>query len=409
MNLPLKIALRYIFSKHSFNFITVITAISLVGITVGVAALIVVMSIFNGFRELTESQIVGFDPHLRITPAEGGWLDNPQEITNKLDSIREIESYSSALSGRVVAMKGSNLQVFTLNAISEPHSDYYDGMRSSTGYGHFEFEGHTLPGLVIGAGLADRIRVLPGDTVRMMSPGMIESSIRTFRLRRGIEFLVTGIFMTNIKDYDIRYGFAGFDSGKRLFSPPDASISQIDIRTNDLDNIESIKRRVASLMPEGVRVESWRDLNRELYEVMQFERMASFAVLSLIIIIAVFNVLASLTMTVVEKHADIGVLKSLGATDRMINRIYIYEGALIGVISSVVGGMLGVGLCLGQINFKWFRVDTSKYIIDAIPVSLYAGDVALVMIFSLSLAILATIYPARRAASTRAIEAIREG
>jgi lipoprotein-releasing system permease protein len=405
MNLSLKIALRYIFARHSFNFISVITGISLLGITVGVAALIIVMSIFNGFRELTESQIVGFDPHLRIIPQGGPWIDNPMQISESLDSNISVTASSPVIRGRVVAMNQSNLQVFTLNAIDSSDVDFYQGVSRATIYGNFKTKG--LPGIIIGAGLADRLSVLPGDTLTLLAPGMIERLIRTFRFHTGKQFVVSGVFLTNLKDYDIRYGFADIRAGRRLFSAPDNSVSTIDIRTTDFKKINEIKNNIAGELPEAASVLSWRDLHRELYEVMQFERLASFAIISLIIIIAVFNVLASLTMTVVEKRSDIGVLKSLGASDKMISRIYLYEGGLIGLMSSLAGGIIGSAVCLGQIHYKWFRVDAAKYIIDSIPVSLHFQDVVIVMLFSFFLALTATIYPARRAAATRAIEAIR--
>jgi lipoprotein-releasing system permease protein len=266
-----------------------------------------------------------------------------------------------------------------------------------------------LPGIIIGSELSDKLKVLPRDTITLMSPSLIESTFLNLGQKPGIQAVITGIFSTHAKEYDQIYAYSSDVLGIKLFKAPPESAHSIDIRLKNFNDVEKVKSELEQFfIDKGVIIQSWYDLHRELYNILRFERYASFIILSLIIIIAIFNVLASLSMTVVEKNVDIATLKAIGGSNRLIQRIYMAEGFIIGLISTIVGALLGLGFCYGQIHFQWFKLDTSKFLIQAIPVSVYANDVIVVCIFSLLLSFLAAIYPARRAARTIIAKAIRE-
>jgi lipoprotein-releasing system permease protein len=222
-----------------------------------------------------------------------------------------------------------------------------------------------------------------------------------------IQVIVTGIFQTNAKDFDDIYSFTNEEIGRKLFHSPLNAASSIDIKLKNIDDVLIVKDEIKNIIPLDTQILSWYDLHKQLYDIMNFERTIAFIIMSLIIIIAVFNVLASLTMTVVEKKRDIGILKTLGATEKGIRNIFVLQGSMIGIISTFLGILLGVGFCLGQIQFGWFRLDSSNFLISAIPVSIKITDVVIITIFSLILSFLATIYPAKRAAKTLAIDSIR--
>lgn len=407
--LALRIAVRYIFTTRSFHFITVVSTISIIGIVVGVAAIICVTSIFNGFREFAEQQLIGFDPHIRITANEGAWLNNTDSLSNKIKNIKGIEALSSGLQGRIIALKNKSMNVITLNAVKEDEINTVSGISKMMIIGKFDISQiDGIPGIVIGSGLADRLKVLTGDTISLVSPKMIEYSVRSFSQPVQVRTKVTGIFQTNSKEYDEYYAFTSYNAGVGLFKPPPGSSLTIDIKLKSLSKLDKVKTELGEILSKDVTINTWYDLHKELYNIMQFERYVSFIILSLIIIIAAFNVLASLSMTVVEKRADIGALKAMGATSKFIQKIYMLEGLIIGIISTSIGTILGLGLCIAQLKFGLFSLDTSKFIIDAIPVSIYASDVILVCLLSLLLSISAAIYPAKRASSTVITEALRE-
>lgn len=408
MKITTRIALRYIFTLRSFQFITVITIISMIGIIVGVAALISVLSIFNGFAEFTESQMLEFDPHLRIKAEKGEWLENTDAYLEELNSIPHISAASAIIQRRVVAIKQNKMQVLNLQAVNVNRFEEVSGVADKIVIGSFDLSRkHGLPGIVIGGGISNTFRALPGDTISLLSPQIIEKSILSGRKRGGIDMVITGIFQTHQKDYDNLYCYASFQIAERLFKAPQNSANSIDIRLDDIDRTNETAKLLRKRFIDKAEILTWYDLHKELYNIMALERIAAFVVLSLIIVIAVFNILASLSMTVVEKKGDIALLKSLGATNKMVKELYIREGFIIGLISTIGGTALGLLLTYGQMEFGWFSLDSGKYLLDAIPVSLHALDVIVIFVFSLLLSTVATIYPAKRAARTDIAASLR--
>ncbi len=404
------IASKYILNFRSFHFISVISIISVIGIIIGVAALICVLSIFNGFREFTQNQLIGYDPHLRISEDKGGWLSPNKNLNKKLEEIPEISYYSSVIQSRIIAIKGSNIRVMELNAYDEK-SEFQSGFSKSIVIGKF-FTGtrKNLPSIVLGAGIADGLKVLPGDTITLMSFDMVETSIISMSQNNGIRVKVIGIFSTSNPEYDVIYGFVSKSTAKSLLNLNDDESTSIDIRLNSIENTNHIKEKLQSMLHnelQGYSIKSWYDFHKDLYNVMEFERLAVFIILSLIIIIAVFNLLASLVMTVVEKRKDIAVLKAIGANDKVIKNAYIRIGLIIGSISTSLGTIVGLLLCYGQINYSWFKLNGSQYLIAAIPVSVHFTDVLLVFVFTIVISYLSTIYPSRRATKTSIIEFLR--
>ncbi len=381
--------------------------ISFLGITVGVAALICVTSIFNGFRGVVESMLIGFDPHIRISAEKGAFLNNPDELLKNIKNMPEVTAASPVLQGRMIALQGNSPQVFTLNAMRQQDVNSVSGVASSIIIGNFNLGIGDYPAIVLGAGLADRLRALPSDTITLVSPRMIESAITSLSKPAGIKVIVSGIFQANAREYDNTFGYTSAQLGRELLKASEHSATSIDIRLNSIENVEAVQKSLKATLPKNVTIETWYDLHKELYDVMQLERLASFVVLSLVIIVAVFNVLASLSMTVFEKRADIAMLKSMGASNNFIQRIYLFEGISIGVLGTIAGVALGLALCFGQQRFGWFQLDTSKYILSALPLSVHAADVIAVIIITLILSFLATIFPSRRAAQTQIAAALR--
>ncbi|MBK9247342.1 MAG: ABC transporter permease [Ignavibacteria bacterium] len=404
MNLPLRFAFRYLkTSRKNVNFISIISAISLLGIAVGVASLICVMSIFNGFRDLLQSMLIGYDPHIRVTaPATRSNSSLLTLIRNQPD----VKAASDVVQGRVIVIKGGNSQVFMLNGVKSDEIDGVSGVKDAMSFGKFEIRMiDNFYHVVIGTGVADKLRAMPGDTLTLLSPSEIESAAVGFYRPKGLSAIVAGVFQSNAKEYDQFYLYGSQELGHKLFAPKKIFI---DIRLHDLQNVQSTAQNLTSILPTGVQVETWFDLHKELYGIMQFERLVSFSIISIIVLVAVFNILASLSMSVVQKQRDIALLKAIGARNRLIRNIFLAEGVIIGLIAVTAGVALGLGLCLGQQEFGWFGLDRSKYIISAIPVSVYSGDVIVVCVLALLLCFGATIYPAHRAATTLISRALRE-
>ncbi len=406
MQFPFFIARRYVFSKHSLNFITIITSISIIGIAIGVAALIIVMSVFNGFRQLQEKFLVGFDPHVRISAAQGTWIGNADSLLAQVKTLPGVHAASPIVAGKVVGVRSKSMQAFLLQGVDHANIGTVSGIENSVVTGVFALEERDgIARVILGIGLADKLRVFTGDTLALVAPPAIEQAIAQSSLPALTHAVVSGLFQTNVKEYDALQAYTSVETARRLFGAPVHGALYIDVRSSDIAQSEALQQEITTKF-SGLRAETWYDLHRDLYNVMRFERMAAFIVLTLIIFIAVFNVFASLTMTVAEKRAEIGVLKAMGASPGVITRIFFGESLIIGVVGTLLGVALGVGLSLGQAHYGWFSLDTSRYIVPALPISLQADDVIFVSAVALILAPLAGIYPARKAARVRAARAL---
>jgi len=281
MKFSLRIAIRYIFTKRSFHFITVISYISILGIAIGVAALISVMSIFNGFRDFTEKQLIGFDPHLRIYAKEGAWIENGDSLAKELEKIEEIKHCIPVLQGRTVAVKSGNMQVFTLTAVNQESLNSVSDIKQTTILGVFHLgniEG--TPTIALGVGLADRIKAMPGDTISLISPKIMESSIKSLRFAYPVKAIVSGLFQTNDKNFDNINGFSVREVGQRLFAPPANAAFSLDIKLHDIKHVNKVQEKLKFKFEENLEILTWFDLHKQLYEVIEFERLLAFLVMS---------------------------------------------------------------------------------------------------------------------------------
>ena len=408
MNIVSFIAGRYLFAKRNFQFITIIGILSLIGITIGVAALIIIISIFNGFQQFTKEQFIGFDPHIQIKSKDGKFIEHDANLMNNLLKINEIKEISPDFEFKAIVSHKQQLQSVSIMSVDTNNLEFYKGIGSSVILGNFKFKNISdIPGIVLGSGIANQLDVFPGDSVSIISEDEIEDFITGFRLSSGMNFYVAGIFSSNIKNYDMTLGFIGSREASVILNPEPNQFSSINIRLNDINHLDKVVSDISKILPADMKIITWIDLNPDLFNVMKFERMSTFAVLSIIILLAVFNILISLTMTVVEKQKDIGILKSLGLDSTSIYKIFFNQGFFLGLIGSFSGAAIGLIFCYLQINYKLLRVDTTKYLIDSIPVLINYWDVIFIMIFSLVLTSLSSIYPASRASNTNISEAIR--
>ncbi len=401
MKPEIKIALRYIFSKHQFNFITIINFLSLIGITIGVASLIIVLSIFNAFQSIAIEQIVGFDPHIIINSSKS----NSKELKSSIRENLNVKTIANVNEMRIVSLNENTARVVNFLTIDTNDKEYLDNIRSSMIMGTVSAIGiSNIPKILIGAALADALHVLVGDTINLTTAKDIETSIVGMSLPNFEQAVVGGIYKSNIKDYDYNYIFSLYDV---FVDDQPTNQSKLFIKVHNLDKIDKTVKQITAIYPK-LEIQTWKELNKEYYGVMKFEKMATTFVLGLILLVAIFNVFASLVMTVIEKKKDIAILRAMGATDNSIRKIYFFDGAIIGLIGSVAGGLLGLLLCYLQIEYKLFEIDGTKYILDAIPVEVHLLDVFMIVFFSLILSFLVTIYPSYRASKLSIVESLRE-
>ncbi|MCU7512656.1 MAG: ABC transporter permease [Ignavibacteria bacterium] len=409
MKYEIFIAKRYLRSKHKLNFITIISIVSVLGITLGVAALIVVLSVFNGFGSLVTSILVNFDPHIRITALSEEAYDRMPEAAQVLKTTGHIKSYSPFVSGKAIALKNQLTSIVDVKGMEYTKGADEDwGVRSKVEYGRFDLSpAGDKDGIIIGFNLANKIQSLVGDSLYLTSFNSISQSAASLSVPSVKKYVIRGIFESNNNDYDLYSVFVSLNSAQDLLGLGDR-FQGYEVRLDDIKNSMQVKQELQQKLDGRLfRINTWYDLHKDLYSMMQIERWAAFIIVSLIITVATFNVLGSLSMSVIEKTKDIGVLRSMGARDRSILRIFMFEGMLTGIVGTIAGSIIGVGIILLQMKLKFYPLDPNKYIIDALPVELRLWDFLAVAVMALLLSFLASLYPAKRAVKVPALEAIK--
>jgi lipoprotein-releasing system permease protein len=402
------IAKRYLVSKHKINFITIVSIISITGITIGVAALIVVLSVFNGFGSLVTSFLISFDPHIQIistNPEEGIKLN---EINSYLVNNQKVIGTTPFVSGKVLVTSSGLNQVVNLKGIDANSAKNVYDIQSHMIFGKYSLnDTEGTPKAIIGLRLADKLQSITGDTIVLISPAGIEKLITQYSLPLMQKFVISGIYSSNNNEYDAQYIFCSLEEAQNLFNYK-KRIQGIDIRLNSLYSASEVKEELNKhLNMNNFSISTWFDFHKELYTVMQIERWAAFIILSLIIAVACFNVLGSLSMSVVEKKRDVGVLRAMGISEKSILKIFIYEGLLIGLIGTILGSIIGYLVCFLQINYKIYPLDPLQYKIDALPVEIHLTDFFFISGIAMLLSLLASAYPAKKAAKVNIIEAIK--
>lgn len=402
------ISKRYLVSKHKINFITIISLISIAGITIGVAALIVVLSVFNGFGSLVTSFLVTFDPHARVEIISEEGYNKEDEITSALKTIPEVKNYAPYVSGKVLAYNQGLTQVINLKGIVEKSGDDIYGIKKDILFGSYHLTNETgTPTIILGLTLADRLQSTVGDTITIISPAGIENVITQLSQPKSQKFVVSGIYSSNNNEYDESYIFTNLETAQGLLGYHD-NVQGYDIKLDNINNSSDLKENLEQKLDNNMfSVNTWYDFHRELYTVMKLERFAAYIILCLIVAVATFNILGSLSMSVVEKKRDIGILRSMGANEKSILKIFMYEGLLIGAIGTIAGAVLGYFVCFLQLKYNIYPLDPTQYKIDSLPLQVRVTDFFFIAGASMLLSFFASLLPARRAAKVDPLEAIK--
>lgn len=401
------IALRYLLSKHKINFITIISIISILGITIGVAALIVVLSVFNGFSSLVKNILINFDPHIKIESTIPGGFTQSSQIENYLRLNKNIDSFSPYVNGKVVIYSNKVIRIVELNGITSDSTNRLSGLKDNIVLGQYDLSKKDFPKILIGLSLATSLRVSVGDTLTLVSPEGFENVLTLQSSPLSQQFIVSGIYSSHNKEIDAVKIYCDLNISQQLLGYG-KNIFGYEIRLKDINQTNSVKKELQKIIDKkSMDILTWFDLHKQLYSVMLIERWVAYTILSLIIAVATFSIFGSLFMTVLEKKREIGVLKSLGMSNNSILKIFLLEGFLIGIIGAIVGSIIGIGICYLQVKFKIYGLDPTVYIIDALPIELHSLDIILITLMAIILATLAGYFPAKKAAQMLPLELIK--
>jgi lipoprotein-releasing system permease protein len=393
-------AWRYFKAKKTTNAINVIAWISITAIVIGTAALILVLSVFNGFEDLVKSLYSSFYPDLKISPVSGKQITLTQEQLNKLRSVKGVRSVSLIAEEKALLQNGEYQSIIYLKGVDENYTSVTT-VADHIIKGSFNTGGTENPRLVLGAGIENAVGV---QTDRNLSPLIVYLPKKTeVNLSNPLQSIsadtinTAGTFVIQ-QDFDNKYAITNLGFVKQMLGMPADAFSAAEISIKQDADEKEVKQLMMNMLKANYRVETRYEQNKSLYSIMQVEKWVIYAVLSLILVVAAFNMVGALTMLVLEKKQDISVLHALGGSQTFIQRIFLSEGLLLATIGGGAGMLIALILALVQINFKIIPLQGGSFLIDYFPVKLSLPDFLLVGFTVLTIALLASWIPARKAA-----------
>ena len=411
-HLELAIAWRYMRSRRGSRLLSFISVIAIAGVIVGVGALIVIMAVMNGLQQDLRDKILVGSPDVRVVTWSRD-MTMPEWRTT-LDSIRNIPDVVAAapvvLTQALITQAGGPPEPAQVVGIPPEGPGVPDitTIRKHATLGDFRFASSDgqVRGMVVGHLLASRLNVFPGDRVSLVASAATNAVTGSI-IPRFETFEVTGIFDTGMFEYDDKYVYMALPAAQQLAGIGDA-VTGVEILTPEREDAPAVAARVDNLFGSfNVRVIDWKQQNASLFKALQLEKLAMSVILLLIVIVAAFNIVSTLTMVVTDKTREIGILRAMGMRARAIRTIFLVQGLVIGAVGTVIGATVGLVASFGLGTYKWIALEPEVYFIDHLPAATEPVDVALIIVASLAIAGLATLYPAIQASRLLPIEAIR--
>ncbi len=381
------IAFRYLVPLRKGGLLSVISWLSFIGICIGVATLIIVMSVMNGFHDELKKRIIGFNGHIYIKNIEP-YFENDKSLSE----IKEILFIDRNISIQALISSANKSNGIVIKSINDENIKFYEFVDNANS-------------IILGEELAFSLGVLPGDEIKVTSSSMISTPLG--QIPRSHKMAVSATFSSGMSEYDKNFAFTSLANVQKLLSLNN-EISTIEIHLKDINDVEKVKSDLLKIYNDDYLVKDWIDLNSSFWEVLATERELMFFVLSLIIIIAAFNIVTSLFILVQNKNREIAVLKTIGSSDSSILRIFLLVGTFIGFSGTIIGSILGI---LFTINIDTIRnllnstfnlnlFPSEFYYLDKMPTSIDLTQIILIIFFSLIISIIATVYPAYKASKT---------
>jgi lipoprotein-releasing system permease protein len=417
------VSLRYLRAKRKQVFVSVITFISIAGIFLGVAALIIVLAVMNGFETDLRNKILGINSHI-VLMEYNGHMKQYTHVTRDIENVPGVVAatpfiYSQAMvkSGKGasgVVLRGlqveSAFQVITLGKIKEGKMDFLQADKRPAE--RIDPDLMNLPGIIVGKELAKNLGIFLYHPISILSPtGTVTPMGMAPRMKR---FLVVGIFDSGFYEYDSTLTFLSLKDCQEFLNMGE-QVTGVEIRVNDIYRADVIAKAIERKLGFPYWARHWMEMNKNLFAALRLEKRVMFIILSLIVLVAAFNIITTLIMVVMEKNKDIAILKSMGATSRSIMNIFILQGVIIGAVGTLLGAAGGVTIALNLSRISVFVENMlgvkilpgDVYYLSELPSRVHYGDVSVIIVGSLVLCLLSTIYPSWRASKLDPAEALR--
>ena len=400
MNFSFYIARRYLFSKKSHNAINVISTISVCGVALATLALVCTLSVFNGFQDLVSTFFTAFDPELKVVPASGKVFDGQDSRVAELRGMPEIALVSESVEDNALVQYQGRQAMAVVKGVEDNFSELTPIDTILFGQGelllHDEVVDYAIPGVQLLASLGTGIRFL--DPLEIYAPkrgAKVNMANPAASFNTGNLFSSGLVFAVNQEKYDGSYIITSLQFARRLFQYT-TEVSALNLKLRPGADVDAVKEKIEKRLGDGFRVLDRYEQQADTFRIMEIEKLISYLFLTFILMIACFNVIGSLSMLIIDKRDDVATLRNLGADERQILRIFLFEGRMITFIGAVAGIVLGVALCVLQQEFGLISLGASgSFIVDAYPVSVHFWDVVLVFVTVIVVGFLSVWYPVR--------------
>ena len=401
MNFPFFIARRYLFSKKSTNVINVISGISVIGVAVATMALVVTLSVFNGFSDLVASLFTAFDPQIEVTPCEGKTVAADDSTLTAIRQLPEVEVSTECVEDMALVAFHGRQAVVTLKGVDDNFDQLTHIREILYGDGTFELHAADLSYGILGIGLAERL----GTGYRFNEPLTVYAPRREGQLAMGDpadgfisdELYSPGVLFSVMQaKYDRNYVIAPIAFARQLFDQQ-GMVSSLELRLKSGSNFDAVKRKIEEIAAGRFYVKDRYEQQDDTFRIMKIEKLMAYIFLTFILVVACFNIIGSLSMLIVDKRDDVVTLRNLGATEKQITQVFLFEGRLISLMGAVIGIAIGLLLCWMQQTFGIIALGSSagSFIVDSYPVSVHPTDVILVFFTVVVVGFLSVWYPVR--------------
>jgi lipoprotein-releasing system permease protein len=408
------IGLRYLKAKRKQAFISIITVISIIGVAVGVTAMIIVLSVFSGFEKTLKEKILGNQAHIFLYRANQEGMDHYEEVLKQVQEIKGVAAAAPFIFNQVMLSSESNVTGGVIKGIDPDRVGKVTELAHNVKAGRLQdLKGESdSPGIILGVELAKHLGVSLNDAIQVISPlGTITPMGMMPKMKR---FRVVGIFYSGMYEYDNTMAYVSIEGAQKFFGMG-ARVTGIEIKTNNIYKVKEIGKKIRQRLGFPFWTKDWMEMNRNLFSAMKLEKILMFIITVLIILVAAFNIISTLIMVVMEKYKDIAILKSMGAPSKGILKIFVIEGLVVGVVGTILGTILGLAVVLNLseiqglleklLGFKLLASDV--YYIDKLPSHVDPFIVGLIVITAILISLLATLYPSWRASRLDPAEALR--
>lgn len=393
MSVELFISLRYLITKRKEKFISLISIISVLGIAIGVMALIIVIAVMAGFDNDLREKIVGNSSHITVTGYKGIDEDAYGDILKKLKSNPHVQGISPYLQGQVLLKENSRFFAVGIKGIDPALEPQTTKINQYLTQGNLNSLADG--GIIVGRELAVFLDLKPGSEVTVYSP-----------LAKKLTLKVAGIFYSGMYDYDMNLVFMHLKTAQAILGY-DKQISAVAVKLNNLYLADKVRDELSAVLGFDYNLKTWMELNKNFFAALKLEKLTMFIILTLIILVASFNIISTLIVMVVEKTKDIGILKAIGMTQRQIRYIFTYQGLIIGILGISFGALSGIAVCGLLKKYQFIKLPQDIYYLDRLPVAIDGKDICWIVAAAIIIILISTIYPASKAARLKAVEALR--